>query len=99
MANLDIHPEARAEANASLRYYEARSPKSARQFTKELAGVLAEIARKPDRFGYFERPFHEAALRKFPFSVVYRVGPGGGVTVFAVAHASREPGYWRDRAG
>ena len=35
-------------------------------------------------------------VRDFPFTVVYRV-EADGISVIAVAHQSREPGYWRGR--
>lgn len=35
-------------------------------------------------------------VRDFPFAVVYRP-ERDGIAVFAVAHSSRRPGYWRSR--
>ncbi len=35
-------------------------------------------------------------LKHFPYTLAYRV-KGGVITVMAVAHQSREPGYWRGR--
>lgn len=36
------------------------------------------------------------ALKHFPYTLVYRV-KDDVITVMAVAHQSREPGYWADR--
>ena len=35
-------------------------------------------------------------IRRFPFRVVY-INEGTQFTVIAVAHTSREPGYWKYR--
>ena len=35
-------------------------------------------------------------LKRFPYTLVYRV-QGETIAVIAVAHQSREPGYWRGR--
>ena len=35
-------------------------------------------------------------LKRFPYTLVYRVA-GETITVIAVAHQSREPGYWDGR--
>lgn len=35
-------------------------------------------------------------LRGFPFAIVYRPD-ADGITVFALAHHSRRPGYWQTR--
>ena len=40
--------------------------------------------------------FRKLRLGKFPYSLVYRV-QGEVITVIAMAHQSREPGYWRRR--
>jgi mRNA-degrading endonuclease RelE of RelBE toxin-antitoxin system len=37
-------------------------------------------------------------LRRFPYSVIYEV-LGNTVTVLAVAHHRRRPGYWRSQKG
>jgi toxin ParE1/3/4 len=37
------------------------------------------------------------ALKRFPYTLVYRV-QGEEITVVAVAHQSREPGYWIGRS-
>ena len=58
---------------------------------------MAQIGEQPDRYGWYDDEFREAVLRRYPYSVVYRVATSGDVQVIAVAHASREPGYWRDR--
>jgi plasmid stabilization system protein ParE len=36
-------------------------------------------------------------LRDFPFTLVYRSDAGAGIVVVAVAHQSRQPGYWLGR--
>jgi hypothetical protein len=41
--------------------------------------------------------FREAVLIHFPFSVIFRTDSQGDSLIVAVAQASREPGYWRDR--
>ena len=35
-------------------------------------------------------------LKDFPFAVVYRPNTDG-ITIFALAHHSRQPGYWQSR--
>ncbi|MGP0040576.1 MAG: type II toxin-antitoxin system RelE/ParE family toxin, partial [Rhodomicrobium sp.] len=35
-------------------------------------------------------------LQDFPYTLVYRVR-GQVISIFAVAHQSRKPGYWRGR--
>jgi len=36
-------------------------------------------------------------VRRFPFAVIYFNAPDKGIYVVAVAHHSRQPGYWGSR--
>ena len=36
-------------------------------------------------------------LSRFPYSIVYVVAVAGGITVAAVPHTKRKPGYWLRR--
>jgi plasmid stabilization system protein ParE len=41
-------------------------------------------------------PVRAWSLKRFPYTVLYRP-ESDGILVIAVAHQSREPGYWRQR--
>jgi len=43
-----------------------------------------------------EPDIRRCLVKKFPFSVIYSV-QGDVVYVIAIAHGSREPGYWKHR--
>jgi toxin ParE1/3/4 len=38
----------------------------------------------------------QRVIANFPFLLIYTIEPGG-IRIEAVAHTSREPGYWRSR--
>ena len=47
-------------------------------------------------------PREEDGLRiyhfdRFPYTIVYEEDETSGSRVFAIAHQSREPGYWNER--
>ena len=49
-------------------------------------------------------PHGKAGLRlyhfdRFPYTVIYEEEARNGLQILAVAHQSREPGYWSDRLG
>lgn len=97
MADVAFHPDAQREYQAAIGWYSQRNTAAAHRFVAEVERVVATIGAQPDRYGWYEEPFREAGLRRYPYSVIYRVEPSGDVLVVAVAHASREPGYWQDR--
>ncbi len=97
MANVAFHPDAQQEYQAAITWYQQRSQSAAQRFVAEVDHVIDVIAAQPDRYGWYDDEFREAGLRRYPYSVVYRVEPSGDVLVVAVTHASREPGYWQGR--
>lgn len=88
--------EARDEAWAAEAWYRYRSPAAADRFVRELRRAIVLIAESPTRWPALRRNARRYVLRRFPFSVVYRV-EDSGVCIVAVAHAHRRAGYWRSR--
>lgn len=97
MANVIYHPEAQREYQAAIKWYQDRSQRAARRFVAEVVRVVGAIAVQPDRFAWYDDVFREVGLHRYPFSIIYRVDTAGDVLGIAVAHASREPGYWQGR--
>jgi len=97
MVDLSLLPLAAEEYHGAVEWYQQRSPRAASRFATAVERILSQIVAQPDRFGWYDDEFREAILRDYPFSVIYRVGATGAVLVVAVAHSSREPGYWIDR--
>ena len=87
---LILHPAARLELDAAL------------QWSKTAFGdrTAARLRRRFEQAGQMliREPALGAALplRQFPYTLVYRV-QGEVITVIAVAHQSRQPGYWAKR--
>lgn len=91
-----LFPEAEAELKTSERWYAQRSPTAAAAFLAEFNAALARIAESPETWPRYRRGTRHFVLRRFPFSVVYRI-EDEVVYVVAVAHAKRRPEYWRRR--
>jgi plasmid stabilization system protein ParE len=96
VAEVAFHPEARDEYDAALIRYQARSPRAAARFEAEVERILGLIAANPDSFPAYDDEHRFAVLRRFPYSVVYQVQPDRAYVV-AVAHSSRDAGYWSGR--
>ena len=91
-----FHPQADQEAEGAVQWYRERSLMAAAGFVAELSHVIQKVAESPERW-----PRHIANTRRYifpvyPFSLIYRLMPHE-VTVVAVAHAKRKPGYWKSR--
>jgi plasmid stabilization system protein ParE len=97
VADILFHPEAQAEYDNAVAWYQSRSPQAATRFETEVERVLSLIDTNPAMFPSYDDEHRFAVLRRFPYSVVYQVQPGQ-VYVIAVAHSGRSPGYWQGRA-
>jgi toxin ParE1/3/4 len=94
---VEIHEEAAAEYDAAFDWYLQRSPDAALAFDKEVDQAFVDIVKAPGRWAIGTNSTRRFILRKFPYVVVYREHPAGGLQVLAFAHTSRKPGYWKHR--
>jgi plasmid stabilization system protein ParE len=91
-----LHPAAEREYLSSLAWYLDRSPTAASNFQQEFVGAIQRISEAPERWPNYRNNCRRYVLHQFPFSIVYRTFPAQTI-VFAVAHAHRRPGYWKNR--
>ena len=96
--DLVIHPEAAAEARRVRLWYEARSTSAARNFARKLEVAIDHILDGPEGWPFIDEPYRRYLMHRFPFGLIYRYDSDGDtVTILAVAHLKRRPGYWADR--
>jgi plasmid stabilization system protein ParE len=81
----------------SLRWYAERSLRAANGFEAEFLKALESIAISPDAHPLCDHQHRYYMLKRYPFQVIYRNLETGQVLIVAVAHASRQPGYWAQR--
>lgn len=91
-----LHPLAWEEIEAADDWYFARSPEASAAFLVTLSEALETIARSPARWPKFLHGTRRILLQRFPFSIVYLDDPDV-ISIVAVAHNSRKPGYWKGR--
>jgi toxin ParE1/3/4 len=97
MAEISYHPEAEAEIQAAAAWYLNRSQAAAVGLTEELDRILAMIQQFPELQPPYDDRHRFAVLRRYPYSVVYRVD-GERIRVIAFAHSRKSAGYWQGRA-
>ncbi|MBL8380700.1 MAG: type II toxin-antitoxin system RelE/ParE family toxin [Burkholderiales bacterium] len=91
-----LSDEAVVEARHAFAWYRERNPQAAGAFLKELDQAVESIANSPAAWPLYMEGTRRRLLRRFPFSLVYRVRTDH-VEVIAVAHQRRRPGYWMER--
>ncbi|MBI3268295.1 MAG: type II toxin-antitoxin system RelE/ParE family toxin [Planctomycetes bacterium] len=96
MRKVTVHDEAVAEMIEAAIFYESRSPGLGELFLDEIERALGQIALHPGSAPRVGKDIRRKMLRRFPYGLLYAVAPGG-LSVLAVAHQGRKPGYWRHR--
>ena len=98
---LEFHDEAVEDARDAFDWYAERSRRTAEQFADLFEEAAVDIVRNPRSFALLEEEglegeFRRFIMKKFKFSIIYHVA-AERLIVVAVAHPSRDPGYWLHR--
>jgi plasmid stabilization system protein ParE len=93
-----LHQEAETELGDAAVYYAAHANKViAEAFLEEFERVAALLGINQQLGTPKEGGMRVYPFRRFPYTVVYRENKETGPQIYAVAHHSREPGYWQGR--
>jgi len=91
-----FHPKAEQEAEGAVQWYRERSTMAAAGFVAELSHAVQQVAETPERWPRYIANTRRYIFPVYPFSLIYRLLQHE-VTIVAVAHAKRKPGYWISR--
>jgi plasmid stabilization system protein ParE len=96
-ATFTFHRLAAQEFRQARALYARRSRRAAIRFIQAIDAALQQIAEDPERWPLYHDWHRWVKTKKFPYLLVYRHAGQDSLTVVAVAHTSRRPGYWRRR--
>ena len=93
---IQVLPEAEAEIGEAFLWYLARSPLAADAFRTEVFDKIDRLRNDADSWPQDDDGIHLRILSRFPYTVHFDLS-ATQVTVLAVSHHRRLPGYWRRR--
>lgn len=91
------------EAGALREYREAALYSQQRfglgeEFVQAVETAIGTISRDPARFQAVGEGIHIFRMSRFPYHIFYLYSAiDDSVTIYAIAHHSRRPDYWRER--
>jgi len=91
-----FHEYARREYLDAVRYLRADDPKKAKNFIADVRNTVRRIEQRPESGSPGELGTRRKYLRKFHYTVIYRI-QDGEIEILAVTHHRREEGYWYNR--
>lgn len=92
----DFHPEAVADMFDAAVRYESEVQGLGKRFRDEIDRVIQLLLERPELGVRVDDVLRHFVLRRFPFLVIYSASPDL-LYVVAVAHWSRDPGFWQYR--
>jgi plasmid stabilization system protein ParE len=87
---------AAADIETAYRWYETERERLGAEFLEAVDKMVNVIAENPERFPVIRKDIRRAVLRRFPYSIFYRI-VSGHVVVIACFHGKRNPRVWRSR--
>jgi plasmid stabilization system protein ParE len=89
--------EAAVELDDAAAWYERRQPGLGRRFLRYVEDTLNRIHERPQSgIRHQHTSFRFLLTKRFPY-VIYYLEQNDVILVAAVAHAARQPDYWKDR--
>jgi len=93
---LEFHPEAELELLDAVLHYELEIAGLGERLGAEVRYAADLLLRHPEIGQTVALNLRRFVLPTFPFTLYYSAG-SEGIRVEAVAHQSRQPGYWPSR--
>jgi plasmid stabilization system protein ParE len=88
---------AEADLAEALLWYEDQAAGLSLEFLRAVEARFAGVQRNPELYPIVYRGVRRALVRRFPYSVYYRIDPDS-ITVLACVHSRSDPRRWQSRA-
>jgi toxin ParE1/3/4 len=92
----EFHPEALEEFDEAAHHYAQQQAGLDLRFIVCVENAVEVILEDPLRWRPFNEDVRRCLTRVFPYGILYTI-ESDFVLIVAVAHCSREPGYWKQR--
>lgn len=92
----EFHPEAEQEFVEAAAYYEQNVTGLGQRFGSEVRHAIERLLEYAELGSPIDAGLRRLVLVRFPYVLIYSFTPDM-LTIVAVAHARRRPGYWRAR--
>ena len=93
---LDFHPEAEAEFDEAIVWYQEQRDGLEQEFFDEYLVLESRLEANPDQFPAVLENVRRANFSQFPYSVLFSI-EGKTVFIYAIFHQKRDPGVWMER--
>src|SRR5687768_6734528 len=93
---ITFRPSAKQDFSEAFAWYEQQTKGLGNRFEAAVDQTLKIIREFPDAFPTVHRDVRRALVRRFPYSIFYRMREET-IHVIAIMHGRRNPAAWRSR--
>jgi plasmid stabilization system protein ParE len=94
-----IHRLAGRELRDTARHYGRRSAAAEQRFRAAVGRAFNRIATAAEQCSPYQLHYRWVKLGRFPYISYFHIDSDFEVTIYAVGHERRRPGYWLRRVG
>ena len=91
-----FHPDAEAEFDRAVEYYEQFQPGLGIEFAEEVYTTITRIIQYPDAWSALSKNSRRCLVNRFPYGVIYQI-KSRSLRIIAIAHLNRRHAYWKER--
>ena len=92
-----VRPAAAADIEDAYHWYRDKRPELGTDFLAAVRAAGLRITENPEAYPFFHREARRVRLRRFPYSLLYRLYPDC-IVIVACLHGRRDPLKWKSRA-
>ena len=96
MVGYEYHPAAEVEYLEAIGYYSRIGSELGMSFVTEVENAIQRARQFPEAYGKVTDSLRHIGTHRFPYAIIYE-SREDRMFIWAVAHTSREPGYWKLR--
>src|SRR5436190_16681390 len=93
---LRFHVAALDELDAAIRHYDDVRAGLGQEFHREVMTTITAIRENPKTGAFVGANIRRRNTARFPYGIVFKA-TDKNVTIYAIMHHKRKPGYWRKR--
>jgi plasmid stabilization system protein ParE len=90
---IEYHPAIEAELAEIRDFYNERSQKLGYEFINEFERTVLRIAAMPTRWMIVRGDTRRASMKRFPYTILFRMIDGPVIRVTVIKHERRHPSY------
>ena len=94
--NIVVRPAAAADIENAYHWYRDKRPELGSAFLGAVRAAGVRIIENPETYPVFHREARRIRLKRFPYSLLYRLYPDC-VVIVACLHGRRDPLIWKAR--